>query len=184
MYFKIIFKLRQYSLINLITYAYYKIIGLQTNGFVKLTKPYFTWPHKVKFGKNCTLEHNVFFKHDGPYSDEKSIVIGDSVFIGAYCEFNIKQKITIGNNTLIASGSRFIDHDHGVKKNDLIRLQHCSEHEIIIENDVWIGANVIVLKGVKIGTGAVIAAGAVVNKSIPAYEVWAGVPAKKIKNRT
>lgn len=53
----------------------------------------------------------------------------------------------------------------------------------IIEDEVWIGANVVILKGVKIGEGAIIAAGAVVSKDIPAYEIWGGVPAKFIKKR-
>ena len=54
---------------------------------------------------------------------------------------------------------------------------------MIIEPDVWCGANVTILKGVHIGKGSVIAAGAVVTKNIGEYEIWAGVPAKKIRNR-
>lgn len=57
------------------------------------------------------------------------------------------------------------------------------KHRTIIGNDVWIGNNVIIKSGISIGSGAVIGAGAVVTKDIPPYEIWAGVPAKKIKNR-
>ena len=64
-----------------------------------------------------------------------------------------------------------------------MRQQSCSSKEIIIENDVWIGVNAIVLKGVCIEKGAVIAAGAVVNQLIPSNEIWGGVPAKKIGDR-
>ena len=53
----------------------------------------------------------------------------------------------------------------------------------VIEDNVWLGANVIVLRGVKIGENSVVAAGAVVVKDIPADEIWGGVPAKKIKIR-
>lgn len=53
----------------------------------------------------------------------------------------------------------------------------------IIGNDVWVGANVVILQGVEIGDGAVIGASSIVTKNVPAFEVWAGVPAKKIKNR-
>lgn len=58
-----------------------------------------------------------------------------------------------------------------------------STAKIIVGHDVWIGANAIVLSGVSIGTGAVVGAGSVVTKSIPPYEIWAGNPAKKIRDR-
>lgn len=51
-----------------------------------------------------------------------------------------------------------------------------------VGNDVWIGCNVTVIGGVKIGNGAVIGAGAVVTRNVPPYEIWAGVPAKKSEN--
>ena len=57
------------------------------------------------------------------------------------------------------------------------------EDAIILEDDVWIGVNAVVLKGVTIGRGAIVAAGSVVTKSIGAYEIWAGVPARKIRVR-
>jgi acetyltransferase-like isoleucine patch superfamily enzyme len=148
-----------------------------------LPKVFVTWPHKVSIGKNCHLEHHIYFKHDGIWSDGYSINIGDNVFIGSNCEFNIRKGITIGEDTLIASGCRFIDHDHGINRSDLMKIQNGVEKEIIIGSDVWIGCNVIVLKGVKIDDGAVVAAGAVVTKSIPPFEIWGGVPAKKIGER-
>ena len=55
------------------------------------------------------------------------------------------------------------------------------DHDVIIEEDVWIGANVTILEGVRIGRGATIAAGAVVNKDVPPYSIVGGVPAKVIK---
>ena len=58
-----------------------------------------------------------------------------------------------------------------------------NDQDIIIESDVWIGCNVTILKGVKIGRGSVVAAGAVVVKSCPPYSIIAGVPAKVIKRR-
>jgi acetyltransferase-like isoleucine patch superfamily enzyme len=129
------------------------------------------------------LEHHIYFYHDGIWSAGHSIEIGDNVFVGAGCEFNINEKVTIGNNSLIASGCRFIDHDHGIQKDSLNEFQEAIKKEIIIDSYVWLGCNVAVLKGVNIGDGAVVAAGAVVTKSIPPCEIWGGVPAKKIGER-
>ena len=84
---------------------------------------------------------------------------------------------------MIASGCKFIDHDHGVNLIQLMRLQPGPEKSIDIGSNVWIGFNVIVLKGVTIHDGAIVAAGSVVTKDIGINEIWAGVPAKKIGER-
>lgn len=61
--------------------------------------------------------------------------------------------------------------------------QAVNKHKIIIGNDVWIGANVVILRGVTVGDGAILAAGAVVTKDVPPYTIVGGVPAKVIKKR-
>jgi acetyltransferase-like isoleucine patch superfamily enzyme len=58
-----------------------------------------------------------------------------------------------------------------------------SEGPIVLEQDVWLGANAVVLKGVKIARGAIIAAGAVVTTDVPQFEIWGGVPARKLGER-
>ena len=141
------------------------------------------WPHKLQIGSNCLLEEGVFFKYDGIYSVGKAITIGERCFIGRFTEFNIKLNINIGNDCLIASNTKFVDHDHGMNRADIMSVQDCDSQAISIGNDVWIGANVVLLKGVTIGDGAVVAAGSVVTKSIPEFEVWGGVPARKISQR-
>ncbi len=150
---------------------------------VYLTKLRISWPHQVAIGINCIFEPNINFKYDGPWMSGPTIIIGNTSFIGNNCEFNINEGITIGNDVLIASGCKFIDHDHGINTNKLMREQIGTRNKITIGNDVWLGCNVIVLKGVAIGDGAIVAAGAVVTKSIPGYEIWGGVPAKKIGER-
>lgn len=141
-----------------------------------------TWPHQVSIGNNCRLEENLIFKFDGIWKGGKGIQIGNQVFIGAHCEFNITESIIIGDKCLIASGCRFIDHNHGYDLNMLIG-PNGSKSPIYIGYNVWIGCNSIILKGVTIADGAIVAAGSVVTKSIKANEIWAGVPAKKIGER-
>lgn len=142
-----------------------------------------TWPHQVQLGNGCVVEQLTYFKFDGIWSEGPSIVISDHVFIGANCEFNIRSGISIGKHSLIASGSRFVDHDHGTDRSMWMRTQPGPESSITIGEDVWIGCNCVVLKGVTIARGAIAGAGAVVTKSIPEYEIWAGVPARKISER-
>jgi acetyltransferase-like isoleucine patch superfamily enzyme len=112
-----------------------------------------------------------------------SIIVGDRVFIGRGVEFNIRERVEIGDDTLIAAGVKIIDHDHGIEIGQPMRLQESVCAGVEIASDVWIGANVVVLKGVQVGRGSVIAAGAVVTKSVPPMEVWGGVPAKRIGSR-
>jgi len=163
--------------------TWFSALGMKIGEGTFLPRLYVTWPHQVIIGKNCNIEHNVYFHFDGIWQKGGSINIGNNVFIGANCEFNIREGIDIGNDTLIASGCRFVDHDHGLNANNLIRKQEGVDKAIRVGADVWFGCNVVVLKGVEIGNGAVIAAGAVVTKSIPQFEIWGGVPAKKIGNR-
>jgi acetyltransferase-like isoleucine patch superfamily enzyme len=161
----------------------YKIQGMKIGSNTSLPKIHVTWPHQVSIGKKCIIENGVYFKYDGIWSDGPSIIIEDEVFIGSNCEFNSNCGIKIGKFSNIASGCRFIDHDHGIKSGERIGAQPTVMGKIILGRDVWLGVNVVVLKGVTIGDGAVVAAGAVVTKSIPAFEIWAGVPGKKIGER-
>ncbi len=150
---------------------------------VILPKLHANWPHQVEIGEGCTLERGVVFKYDGVCAPGPSILIGEGCFLGTGCEFNIRLGIRVGTHSLLAAGSRFIDHDHGIAPGQRIGLQPGPEARITIGEDVWVGANAVVLKGVNIGAGAVIAAGAVVTRDVPCLEIWAGVPARKIGRR-
>lgn len=179
-----VFRFRYFKRIHsCIRKKFFQMQGMKVGSGVSIPKLYTTWPHQVSLGKNCILEHSIYFKYDGIWTQGPSIIIGDDVFIGSGCEFNIKESIVIGDNCLIASGVRFVDHDHGLSLEFLMNTQSCPSASIVVENNVWIGANVCVLKGVEIQSGAVVAAGAVVTKSISKNEIWGGVPAKKIGER-
>jgi acetyltransferase-like isoleucine patch superfamily enzyme len=164
--------------------AYLRLNGVSIGNNSHIETRDFTWFHKVKIGNNCTIEKNVSFRYEGFYSDGFAIDIGDKTFIGQNCEFNIAEKITFGYYCAIASGCKFIDHNHGFEsRNSYIGEQTPVNAPIIIGDDVWLGVNVVVLKGVEIGRGAIVAAGSVVTKSIAPYEIWGGMPAKKISDR-
>ena len=92
-------------------------------------------------------------------------------------------KVIIGRDCLTGPGVTIIASRYNVTGHDTIRSYPPYEKDVIIEDDVWLGANVVVLPGVKIGKGAIVGAGSVVTKNIEAYTVNAGVPAVRLKDR-
>jgi len=113
-----------------------------------------------------------------------SIKIGDNTEINNFTKLDARGEIIIGNNVLIGPRVDIITYMHKYQDRDkLIKEQGDVVKDIIIEDDVWIGAGSIILAGVKIRKGAVIGAGSVVTKDVDEYSVVVGVPAKKIKER-
>ena len=106
-----------------------------------------------------------------------NLVIGENTFING-ARIAAKHEIRIGNNVHIGPEVVILDSDfHDLQSHD----EEGQGLPVVIENKVWIATGAMILKGVHIGEGAVIAAGAIVTKNVPAYTVVAGVPAKVIK---
>lgn len=108
----------------------------------------------------------------------KNISIGKRVFINSGCRFQDQGGITIGNDCLIGHNAVFATLNHGFAPDERKDLHPAP---IALGNNVWLGANVTILPGVTIDDNAVIAAGAVVTKDVPANVIAGGVPAKVIK---
>ncbi len=108
----------------------------------------------------------------------KNITIGNQVFINAGCKFQDQGGIYIGDGALIGHGVVLATLNHDL---DPTKRQSLHPAPIRIGRGVWIGANATVTAGVSIGDHAVIAAGAVVTKDVPADTIVGGVPAKVIK---
>lgn len=131
-----------------------------------------------KCGKNLQIMPGVIVKFPENLYIENNVTINRNVFITARGSVYIGNDVLIGQNTVINSGN------HEFSNSNLpINAQGHSSDKIIIGNDVWIGANCSILKGVEIGDGSVIGAGSVVTKNIEPYSIVGGTPAKKIKNR-
>lgn len=112
------------------------------------------------------------------------IKIGENVGINDYTYISSLYNIEIGDNTMIAEFVSIRDNDHHFSDGDiLIQNQGFIGSSIKIGTDVWIGRGVFIGKGVEIGDHAIIGANSVVTKSIPAYGVAVGIPAKVIKYR-
>lgn len=144
--------------------------------------------NSLKIGKTQIMNFTTLVLANGPYTSEKNaeLIIGDHCYIGEYNNIRAAGgKITIGNNCAISQHVTLICSNHGIEKGKLIQKQRWSTHNnfITIGNDVWIGANSVILPGVTIHDGAVIGAGSIVTKDVPENAVVAGNPAKIIKYR-
>jgi len=131
--------------------------------------------HKVTFEGSAVIE---------PYCrliGDNKIVIGDDFYANVACHF--LGEIYIGKHVMIGPKTIIWGRDHGMELGIPMKHQPHQKAKIIIEDDVWIGANAIILKGVTIGKGAVVAAGAIVTKDVPQYAIVGGNPAKIIKYR-
>lgn len=128
----------------------------------------------VKCGRNIDIGRKISFS--------SNVEIGNSSSIGDFAY--IQGHLNIGSNVMIAPNCVFIAADHVIDRIDIpMNMQGRTEGHIIIEDDVWIGYGCIVLNNVRIGHGAVVAAGAVVVHDVPPLMIVGGVPAKEIKYR-
>ncbi len=121
-------------------------------------KTYFRYPSQISIGSNVSINRGCSF-YPGYKIKEAKIVIGDNVAIGPEVSF-----FAAGHDT----------QDINLKDTGAL---------IVVESNVWIGGRSIILQGVKIGEGAVVAAGSVVTKDVEPYTIVGGIPAKFIKTR-
>jgi acetyltransferase-like isoleucine patch superfamily enzyme len=115
----------------------------------------------------------------------QNIYIGDRTNINRYCCLwaSPHARIVIGKNCLTGSNVTVLTSKYSINGRRNFRDNPSIEMDVIIEDDVWLGANVVVLPGVKIGRGSVIGAGTVVSKDVPPFSVIVGPGGKKIKTR-
>ena len=109
----------------------------------------------------------------------KNIKIGNHVFFNSGCKFQDQGGITIDDGALLGHNVVLATLNHCMIPEQRANLEPAPIH---IGKNVWIGANAMVLPGVTIGDGAVVAAGAIVTKDVPTNSIVGGIPAKKIKN--
>ena len=130
---------------------------------------------------------NFIFDPSGRYSFN-TISVGNDVYIGPGAQFSSIKSITIGNKIIFGPNVTIMGGDHNTSQIGRFMYdvqEKCSEDDlpIVIEDDVWIGTGAIILKGVTIGRGSIVAAGAVVTKNVPPYLIVGGVPAKVLRVR-
>jgi maltose O-acetyltransferase len=127
----------------------------------------------IKIGKGSRIHMGCNF-----FNPEKIIIGADSI-IGNRAFLDGRAQLTIGNHVAIASEVMIYNSQHDIQSDDF----GAEYGEVVIDDYVFIGPRVIILPGVRIGQGAVVAAGAVVTKNVPPMTIVAGVPAEKIGDR-
>ncbi|HNW59302.1 MAG TPA: flippase-like domain-containing protein [bacterium] len=162
-------------------------------------------PHKISVGKRCVIEEYCSLSAQG--DDDSAITLGEEVLlgrgtvlgtrngiieigdysnIGANCRLGTTTRIRFGKHVLLAANCYIGGAQHKFDRRDvpIMRQGYESKGGVVIEDDVWLGAGVMVLDGVTIGTGSVIGAAAVVTRNVPPYSIALGIPAKVVGTRS
>jgi maltose O-acetyltransferase len=130
----------------------------------------------ARVGREIILESRVYF------GSGKDIEIGSRVHINEECWI---RNAAIGNTVMIAPRVMILISGHNTDRTDIPMMDQGPRlyPQTVIEDDVWIGAQALILPGIRIGRGAIVAAGAVVTKDVEHYAVVGGNPARTIKRR-
>ncbi len=169
-------------------FRYNLIVLIETISQYVFKLPRFTFFNKfktvyLKLWGNKIGKDNVFYP--GVFiMPPKNMNLGSNIDFAKDVLITTKGGIEIGDRVLIGYSTKILTSNHVIpdNKGSIFFSGHKSS-KVIIKNDVWIGCNVIILPGVNIGEGSVIAAGSVVTKDVDSYSIYAGVPAKKVKDR-
>ncbi|MBD5413780.1 MAG: acyltransferase [Treponema sp.] len=140
----------------------------------------------IRFGDNVTICQYAIIRPSGFYGGilGSGLTLGKNSSIGAFSYIGCSGKITIGDYVMIGPRCTMIAENHNFSDaTEIMQKQGVTQKGIVIEDNVWIGASVTILDGVVVKSGCVIAAGAVVTKSTEQNGIYAGVPARRIKER-
>jgi acetyltransferase-like isoleucine patch superfamily enzyme len=153
----------------------------------------------VKLGTNVRIHPSARIE----LSENSRLTIGDNssigpmavlrpknyhMIIGPNCSVNdytmLYDNLVLGRGVRIGAHTLIIPENHTfATREKYIYEQPCEFRGVIFEDDIWVGSNVVVLDGVRIGKGAILAAGAVITKDVPSYAIVGGVPARVIRER-
>jgi maltose O-acetyltransferase len=129
----------------------------------------------INFGRRVSLARKA-------YIDPLDLWVGDNTWLGVNCF--ICGKVRIGNDVMLGPNVVIPGANHIIHNIDVPMVKAGLDvRGTVIEDDVWIGGNVVIVDGVTVGRGAVVAAGSVVTTDVPAYSIMAGVPARVVSSR-
>lgn len=147
--------------------------------------PYLAGHGRIVIGADVWLSGKSAIVFTNRLSARPELVVGDNTFIGNGCSFRVGRSVRIGRHCRLAEDVRVADNDQhpldleARRRNDPPPASRAVE--IVVEDDAWIGTGAIILKGVRIGRGAIVGAGSVVSRDVPEMTVVAGNPAAEIR---
>lgn len=157
---QLLFSLPRYQFLN-----WFKASFLRLNG--------------ARIGKRCVFYPSVWI------APGRGLVLGDDVDLALGVLVTTSGGVEIGDRTLVGYRAQIISANHRIpeEKGRIFGAGH-DRAKVVIGQDVWIGGNSMIMPGVTIGDGAIVAAGSVVSKDVASYTIVGGVPAKPLKERT
>ncbi len=146
----------------------------------------------ISVGNNFTARNGLRLEAWNQYKDYRytpMICIGDNVNVGEHCHIGAVNKVMIGDHVLMGSKVYITDHHHGTTNSNELEEHPAdrklySKGSVVIEDNVFIGDQVVIMPGVKVGHNSVLAASTVVTKSVPPFSVVCGIPGKIAGDRS
>lgn len=133
---------------------------------------------------SITLGNRVAFRKSVVLAGRGRLEIGDNTVLNEGVVISAYEKVNIGKDCMMAARVSILDVSHNYESRSMpISLQGYKTSPVIIGDDVWIGANAVILKGARVGDGAIIAANSVVSGEVAPYTIVGGSPARFIKER-
>jgi len=162
--------------------VWYRALGVRMTGLI--------WMRRISIPRqwgditldNCALDDQVTLLCSGPANPGK-ITIGTGTYMNRFTILDAHECICIGRDCMIGPHVYITDSNHGTAAGKPMSKQPMTSAPVRIEDGAWIGAGVIILKGVTIGPGAIIGAGAVVTRDIAPEQIAVGTPARSIGQR-
>jgi acetyltransferase-like isoleucine patch superfamily enzyme len=167
--------------------VYFRLLGMRMNGYIWMRAVEIPRFHQCIELTRCSLDRGVVLLCNGtdPRNDRAiKISIGEGAYLNRGTFLDANESIVIGGHTAIGPGCYITDHDHGDDPTRPPLQQEMIAKPTRIGEWVWLGAHVVVLKGVTIGARTIVGAGSVVTKDLPPDVIAVGVPAKVIRART
>lgn len=159
------------SISKVIRYYYWKFRGVSFSGFCHIEKgvKFDRFPSNIYVSKNVTFKAGSIICACNP---KARITIGENTTIGYWSLIFASEEIKIGSNCLIAPKAHILDSNHKISRNYFINTQDNSTGKVSIEEDVWLGSNVTVLKSSTIGRGCVVGANSVVKGELDEFAIY------------